>query len=306
MEAIRMFLAYACSIKIKVYQMDVKLDFLNGHLEEEIYIEQPEGFLLSNKEDYVCILKKAIYGLKQALRSWYARLDRYLHQQRFKKGSAENNLYVKVDRDNLKIIKGVGQVEKFQAAPKESHIIAIKRILRYLKGTTEYGLWYTKGNDLVIQAYTDADWAGSVDDRKSTSGASFHLGGCLVSWLSKKQSSISLSTTEEENVMIAACCTQVLWMKKTLQDLQIKFDEPIPIFCNNTNIISISKNPVMHSKTKHIPIKYHFVREKVAENNIKLEYLGTKEQIADIFAKPLARESFEYLFQKLGILPSFH
>ena len=91
-----------------------------------------------------------------------------------------------------------------------------------------------------------------------------------------------------------------------MQDLQVKFDEPIPIFCDNTNAISISKNSVMHSKTKHIPIKYRFVREQVAEKNIKLEYVGTKEQIADIFTKPLPREAFEYLRQKLGILPSFH
>ena len=95
-------------------------------------------------------------------------------------------------------------------------------------------------------------------------------------------------------------------MKQTLQDLQIQFSEPIPIFCDNTSAISISKNPVMHSKTKHIPIKYHFVKEKVAEKNIKLEYVGTKEQIADIFTKPLPHEAFEYIRQKLGIRPSSH
>ena len=93
-------------------------------------------------------------------------------------------------------------------------------------------------------------------------------------------------------------------MKKTFQDLQVKFDEPIPIFCDNTSAISISKNPVMHSKTKHIPIKYHFFREQVIQKNIKLEYVGTKEQIADIFTKPLPHEAFEYLRQNLGILSS--
>ena len=95
-------------------------------------------------------------------------------------------------------------------------------------------------------------------------------------------------------------------MKQTLQYLQVQFSEPIPIFCDNTNAISISKNPVMNSKTKYILIKYHFVREQVAENNIKLEYVGTKEQIVDIFTKPLPCEAFEYLRQKLGILPSSH
>jgi len=105
MEAIKMFLTYSCSRKIKVYQMDVKLTFLNGELEEKVYTEQPKGFLLSNKEDYICILKKALYGLKKAPISWYAHLDGYVHQQGLKKGSTENNPYFNVDQDNLTIIE---------------------------------------------------------------------------------------------------------------------------------------------------------------------------------------------------------
>lgn len=105
MEAIQMFLSYACSRKIKVYKMDVKSTFINGQLEEEVYIEQPEGFLLSEKENYVCRLKKALYGLKQAPRAWYARLDIYLRQKGFKKGTADSNLYVQIDKDNLTIIE---------------------------------------------------------------------------------------------------------------------------------------------------------------------------------------------------------
>eukprot|EP00253_Pinus_taeda_P022724 PITA_22724 len=220
--------------------MDVKLAFLNGELEEEVCIEQPKGFLLSNKEDYFYRLKKALYGFKQAPWASYAHLDRYLHQQGFKKGIPDNNLYVKVDRDNLKIIK----------------------------------------------VYVDDIIFGSTDDR-------------LSKYFATKMQ-------KAEYVAETACCTQVLWMKKTSQDLQVKFDEPIPIFFDNTNAINISKNPMMHSKTKHIPIKYHFIREIVVENNIKLEYVGTKEQIADIFTKQLPREGFDYLGQKLGILPSFH
>jgi hypothetical protein len=151
-------------------------------------------------------------------------------------------------------------------------------------------------------AYTDADWAGCIDDRRSTSGATFYLGECLVSWLSKKQSSVSLSTAEAEYIAATTCCTQVLWMKQTLTDIQVEYDEPIPIYCDNTSAISISKNPVMHSKTKHIPIKYHFLREQVAEKNIRVEYVGTKEQVANIFTKPLPREAFEYLRQRLGVI----
>jgi hypothetical protein len=104
----------------------------------------------------------------------------------------------------------------------------------------------------------------------------FYLGECLVSWLSKKQSSVSLSTTEAEYIATTSCCTQVLWMKQTLIDMKVQYDEPIPIYCDNTSAISISKNPVMHSKTKNIPIKYHFLWEQVAENNNRVEYVGTK------------------------------
>jgi hypothetical protein len=107
---------------------------------------------------------------------------------------------------------------------------------------------------------------------------------------------------EVEYIATTTCCTQVLWMKQTLTDIQVEYDEPIPIYCDNTSAIGISKNPVMHSKTKHIPIKYHFLREQVAENNIRVEYVGTKEQVVDIFTKPLPREAFEYLFQILGVI----
>eukprot|EP00253_Pinus_taeda_P002563 PITA_02563 len=118
---------------------------------------------------------------------------------------------------------------------------------------------------------------GSVDDRKSTSGGAFYMGSRLMSWFSKKQSSIALSTTEAEYVAAASCCTQVLWMMQTLQDIQITCTPPISILCDNTSAINISKNSVMHSKTKHIPIKYHFLHEKVLEQKVKLEYVPSKE-----------------------------
>ena len=143
---------------------------------------------------------------------------------------------------------------------------------------------------------------GFIDDRGSTSEAGFYLGECLLSWIRKKQSSISLSTIEEEYIAAATCCTQVLWMKQTLVGIQVEYDEPIPIYCDNTRTISISKNPVMHYETNHIPIKYHFLWEQVAEQNIRVEYVGTKEQVERIFTKPLPHESFEYLCHILGVI----
>ena len=153
-----------------------------------------------------------------------------------------------------------------------------------------------------MTAYTDVDWASCVDDRKSISGGAFYLGESLVAWLSKKQTSISLSTTKVEYIAAATCCTQVMWRNKTLQDMKVSIDEPISIKCDNTSAISISKNPVLHSKTKHIPIKYHFLREQVAQKVVKLEYVATKEQTTDIFTKPLTREPFEYLRDRLGVV----
>ena len=138
-----------------------------------------------------------------------------------------------------------------------------------------------------------------MDEMKSTSGVAFFLGGCLVSWSSKKQSSVSLSTAEAEYIAAAGCCTQILWMKQMLKDMHIQYDDPIPIFCDNTSAISISRNPMMHSKTKHIPIKYHFLREQVLSKVIKLEYVGTKDQLTN----PLPKSQFETLRAQLGVCP---
>eukprot|EP00253_Pinus_taeda_P016330 PITA_16330 len=289
LEAIRMFLALSSFRKFKVYQLDVKSTFLNGDL-EEVYIEQQEGFILGNDAKLICNLKKALYGLKQAPRAWYYLLDKYLQQQGFTKGTRPD------------IMCAVRIVGRFQANPKESHLQAVKRIFKYLQGTQDIGLWSPKDTYLTLHAYTYANWAGNVDDLKSTSGGPFYMGSPLVSWFNKKQSSISLSTTEVEYVAATSCCIQLLWMMQTLQDIHITCTPPISILCDNTSAISISKNPVMHSKTKHIPIKYHFLREQVLEQKVTLEYVPSKEQVPDIFTKPLPSETFEYLRQKLGVV----
>ena len=141
-----------------------------------------------------------------------------------------------------------------------------------------------------------------MDDSKSTSGGAFYLGESLVAWLRKKQTSISLSIAEAKYIAVATCCTQVMWMKQTLKDMKVSIEEPISIKCDNTSAINISKNHVLHSKTKHIPIKYHFLREQVAQRVVKLEYVPKKEQTTDIFTKPLTREPFEYLRDRLRVV----
>jgi hypothetical protein len=211
-------------------------------------------------------------------------------------------LYITTSRPDIMHV--VGMVGRYKFAPKQSHLLVVKRIFRYFKVTMNYGLWYPRNQNFQLTAYLDADWANCVDERKSTSGGAFFLGDLLVAWLSKNKSSISLLTIEAEYIVAATYCTQVLWMIQTLADLEVKYAAPIPIHCDNTSAISVSKNPVFHSKTKHIHIKYHFLREQVTNKVVQVHYIPTTEQIADIFTKPLAKTPFEYLRQKLGVVPS--
>ena len=134
----------------------------------------------------------------------------------------------------------------------------MKRIIRYINGTPDYGLWYSKDSNAYLAGYSDVDWAGSVDDRKGTSGGCFYLGNNLVSWMSKKQNFVSLSTAEAEYIAAGSCCTQLLWMKKLFHNYGISQDI-MCVFCDNTNAINLSKNLVQHSKSKHIEIRYHFI-----------------------------------------------
>jgi hypothetical protein len=200
--------------------------------------------------------------------------------------------------DIMHVVRMVGG---YQVAPKQSHMLAVKRIFRYLKGRMNYGLWYPRNDNFQLSVYSDVDWANCMDERKSTSGGAFFLGDSLVAWLSKKKDSSFLSTTEAEYIAAATCCTQVLWMIQTLAYLEVKYTASIPIHCDNTSVISVSKNLLFHSKTKDIPIKYHFLREQVTSMVVSLHYIPSKDQIVDIFTKPLAKAQFEYLRQKLGV-----
>ena len=180
----------------------------------------------------------------------------------------------------------VGVCARYQAAPKESHLIAVKRIIRYVNETPDYGLWYSKDSKTCLAGYSDVDWAGSADDRKSTSGGCFYLGNNLVSWMSKKQNSMSLSTAEAEYIAVGSCYTQLLWMKKLLHDYRIP-QYTMCVFCDNTSAIYLSKNPVQHSKSKHIEIQYHFIWDLVEDKVVCLEFIHMDNQKADIFTKPL-------------------
>ncbi|KAK2388640.1 putative mitochondrial protein [Trifolium repens] len=416
LESIRLLLGVACILKFKLYQMDVKSAFLNGYLQEEVYVEQPKGFVDPEHPNYVYKLKKALYGLKQAPRAWYERLTQFLEEQGYRKGGSDKTLFVKQEKgkfiiaqiyvddivfggmsnamvqhfvqqmqsefemslvgeltyflglqikqmddtifisqskyarniikkfgmDNathkrtpapthLKLTKdekgisvdqslyrsmigsllyltasrpdityAVGVCARYQADPKVSHLTQVKRILKYVNGTSDYGIMYSHCENSTLYGSCDADWAGSADDRKSTSGGCFFLGTNLISWFSKKQNCVALSTAEAEYVAAGSSCSQLVWMKQMLKEYDVEQDA-LTLYCDNMSAINISKNPIQHSKTKHIDIRHHYIRDLVESKIVVLEHVGTKEQIADIFTKALDAVQFEKLRGKLGI-----
>jgi hypothetical protein len=192
---------------------------------------------------------------------------------------------------------------RFQARPKEPHLSVVKIILRYLKHTPSISLWYPKGARFQLVGYSNSDYADCKIDRKRTSGGCHLLGMSLVSWSSKKQNSVALSTTEAEYIAAGACCAQILYMKQTLLDYGVVLDK-VPLLYDNESDVKIANNPVQHSRTKHIDIRHHFLRDHVAKNDISLEGVRSEDQLADIFIKPLDKATFCRLRSELNVLDS--
>jgi hypothetical protein len=193
-------------------------------------------------------------------------------------------------------------VSRFMESPKDSHWKMEKRILRYVAGTLNFGLWYTKSDSNQLSGYTDSDFAGSLDDRKSTSGHVFQLGTNLISWASKKQPIVSISSAEAEYVAATSASCQAVWLRRILKDMSHTEKDPTPIFCDNTSAIALSKNHVFHKKSKHIDTRFHFIRELVNNGDIALQFCGSRDQLADIFTKPLGKSVFDFQRQHLGIV----
>ncbi|KAJ9567184.1 hypothetical protein OSB04_003150 [Centaurea solstitialis] len=409
-EAIRIFLAYAAHKNMTVYQMDVKCAFLNGVLQEEVYVEQRKGssildsritstfwtrrFMVSSKlrghgtklslTTYSelatrkvlsiphCFSRGQIYvddiifastkpemcqefentmksqfkmsmmgeltfflGLQVRQRpdGIFINQAKYVQDllKRFDFGGSNSaatpmprNFQISadtsgkpVDQKTYRAIIGsllyltasrpdivfsTGVCARYQCDPRESHLSAVKRILRYLKGTPDFGLWYPKDSGFELIAYTDSDHAGCKLNRKSTSGACQFLGDKLVSWSSRKQNCVSLSTAEAEYVAAACCCSQVLWMKTQLADFGYTMHQ-IPIYCDSKSAIQITANPVQHSRTKHIDIRYHFIKDHVEKGNIELYFVESDYQLADLFTKPFDEKRVDphYDFRLLQI-----
>ena len=419
LESIRILIAFATHHNFKLYQMDVKSAFLNGPIQELVFVKQPPGFEDPSKLNHVYKLHKALYGLKQAPRAWYECLKDFLLKNGFEIGKADSTLFTrkfdgdlfvcqiyvddiifgstnkafcedfsrimtkrlemsmmgelkyflgfqikqlkegtflcqtkyiadmlkKFDIEGAKPIKtpmstnghldlnnegksvdqkvyrsmigsllylcasrpdimlSVCMCARFQAAPKECHLVAVKIILRYLIHTPTLGLWYPKGSSFDLLGYSDSYYAGCKVDRKSTTGTCQFLGRSLVSWSSKKQNSVALSTAEAEYVAAGACCAQLLWMKRTLSDYGCEFSK-IPLLCDNESAIKLANNPVQYSQTKHIDIRYHFLRDHETKGDIAIRHVRTDKQLADIFIKPLDETRFCALRNELNILDS--
>ncbi|GJX35181.1 retrovirus-related pol polyprotein from transposon TNT 1-94 [Tanacetum coccineum] len=207
-------------------------------------------------------------------------------------------LYLTSSRPDLQF--AICMCARYQAWPTEKHLNAVKRIFRYLKGTVNRGLWYPKDSSIALTAFADADHAGCQDTRRSTSGSMQFLGDRLISWSSKRQKSAAISSTEAEYIALSGCCAQILWMRSQLTDYGFGFNK-IPMYCDNKSVIALCCNNVQHSRSKHIDIRFHFIKEHVENGVIELYFVNTEYQLADIFTKALGRERIEFLINKLGM-----
>ncbi|GJT64880.1 retrovirus-related pol polyprotein from transposon TNT 1-94 [Tanacetum coccineum] len=207
-------------------------------------------------------------------------------------------MYLTSSRPDL--VQAVCYCARYQARPTQKHLKEVKRIFKYLKGTINMGLWYPKDSGFELTAFSDADHAGCLDTRKSTSGGIQFLGDKLVSWMSKKQNCTAMSSAEAEYVALSASCAQVMWMRTQLQDYGFNYNK-IPLYCDSQSAIAISCNPVQHSRTKHIHTRYHFIKEQVENGIIELYFVRTEYQLADMFTKALPEDRFKYLVRRIGM-----
>ncbi|KAJ0941493.1 putative RNA-directed DNA polymerase [Helianthus annuus] len=417
LETIRLLLALAAKEGWVVHHLDVKSAFLNGDLEEEVYVSQPDGFVIEKKENCVYKLRKALYGLRQAPRAWNAKLDKTLKDMGFKRCSQEQVVYklqksksdlivgvyvddlivtgadetkikefkekmkkvfdmsdlgklsyylgieveqsekvivLKQTRYAKKILKSAGMLEcnpskwpmepklhltkdekgeavnptiyrrligslryllhtrpdlsysvgvvsKYMQAPKVCHFLAVKQILRYIKGTVGYGLKYERGGDGNLIGFSDSSHGMDLDDRRSTTGTVFYHANNPVTWSSQKQRTVALSSCEAEFMAASAAACQALWLRSLLSELTGMEPQTVKLLVDNESAIALMKNPVFHGRSKHIDIKFHFIRECVERSQIRVEHVSGEMQRADVLTKALPRIKFAEMRALLGI-----
>ncbi|KAH9657526.1 hypothetical protein KPL70_023114 [Citrus sinensis] len=347
------------------------MDSLNGFLEEEVYIEQPLGYVVKGHEDKVLRLKKALYGLNQAPRAWNSIIDKYFQENGFTKCPYEHALYVKEKDGDILIVclyvddliftgsnpslfeefkrvmikefemTDIGLMANYlgiEVKQKEEDIFIsqesyAKEILKKFKMNdckpismpVEYGVKLSKhdeGEDIdstffkslvgslcyltctrpdilyvvgLLVGYSDSDWGGDVDDRKSITGFVFFMGDTTFTWMSNKQPIVTLSTCEAEYVAATSSVCHAIWLRNLLKELGLPQEESTEICVDNKLAIALSKNPVFHDRSKHIDTRYHFIRECIARKEVQIKYVKSQDQAADIFTKPLKQEDFVWL-----------
>uniref|UniRef100_A0A2N9EYJ2 Integrase catalytic domain-containing protein n=1 Tax=Fagus sylvatica TaxID=28930 RepID=A0A2N9EYJ2_FAGSY len=338
-QSIRAILSLVAFFDFELYQMDVKTAFLNGDLEEDVYMEQPEGFISKGDENKVCKLEKSIYGLKQASRQWNLKFHESITMMGFMQNSSEPCVYVRKIHDKVVILTlyvddillagndvdmldevkqwlfktfemkdldiafAVGMVSRFQSNPGKMHWMAIQWIFRYLKRTKGLKLTYHGSTDLKLHGFSDSDYQGCLDSRKSTSGFVFMLCGGAIVWKSKKQECVAQSTMEAEYVALNAAAKEAIFLKQFLAELQIVecVQKPIPIFCDNNSAIAISKDPRCHSRAKHIEGRYHYIRDMIKKKKVIVQKVSSKQNLADPFTKGLSSGLFETHVLGMGL-----
>ncbi|KAM0001541.1 putative RNA-directed DNA polymerase [Helianthus debilis subsp. tardiflorus] len=397
METIRLLLAMAASGGWLVHHLDVKSAFLNGELSEEVYVSQPDGFVIKGKENNVYKLNKALYGLRQAPRAWNAKLDKKsdsllivgvyvddiivtgpkerdigIFKSKMKSafemsdlGQLSYYLGIEVDQQKtgiilkqsayakkilklagmtecnsskfpmhhkLKLTKegegkevdptlyrrligslrylihtrpdisySVGVVSRFMEKPKENHLLAVKHILRYIKGSVHYGLKYRSGGDGKLLGYSDSSFGTDLVDRRGTTGTVFYLSNNLITWSSQKQRTVALSSCEAEFMVATEAACQALWLRNLVSELTGKKAECVKILVDNEGSIALMKNPVFHGRSKHIDTKFHFIRECVDRDLIIVEHVSGDLQKADLLTKALPLIKFTEMKMLVGV-----
>ncbi|XP_066317652.1 uncharacterized mitochondrial protein AtMg00810-like [Miscanthus floridulus] len=200
------------------------------------------------------------------------------------------------------ICYAVNKVCQFLHAPTMVHWSAVKRILRYIKGSWNTGLKISKSNSMIISAFSDADWAGCVDDRRSTGGFAVFLGSNIISWSARKQATVSRSSTEAEYKALANATAKMMWVQKLLQELGVPHVRTARLWCDNLGAKYLTANPVFHARTKHIEIDFHFVRERVAKKLLDVRFISSGDQLADVFTKPVSAARIKWFCSNLNFV----
>lgn len=211
-------------------------------------------------------------------------------------------VYLTITRPDISY--AVNLVNQFMTHPRRLHLFAVRRIIRYILGTSTRGLFFPAVTSLSLTAYFDADWAGCSDTRRSTTGWCMYLGDSLISWKCKKQDKVSKSSTEAEYRAMSNACSEIVWLRGFLSDLGFTQSQTTPLYADNTSAIRITENPVFHERTKHIEVDCHFIRDEYVRDTISLPHISTGLQIADIFTKGLPRPRHQFLVSKLMLIDS--